>query len=204
MDQNGFLERGFGLNIGFGEKPAVVVVDMMKSFTDSTSPLGMKMDKEIEVINQILDAAHEKKIPVFFSITYYKNMAEAGIWYLKQKGLEVLIEGTAAVEINDRIHKIPSDIKIKKHFASVFSGTDFTSQLNSRRVDTLIIVGCSTSGCVRATTVDAVSYGYRPIVVYDAVADRLLPAHTQSLFDLQMKYADCVCSVSVVEYLKSL
>lgn len=204
MNQNGFLQRGFGQNIGFGRKSAIVVVDMLNAFTDPTSPLGMDLSNVIGVINLVVDKARTKKIPIFFSINCYKDMTEAGIWFLKQKGLEILIDDTPAVEIDQRINKIPSDRIIKKHYASVFFGTDFLSQLNAKGVDTLIITGVSTSGCVRATAVDAVSYGFRPIVVYDAVADRALPAHTQSLFDLQMKYADCIPSAQIIDYFQSL
>ena len=203
-DDGFFNKRGFGLNIGFGNKPALVVVDMLNAFTDPTSPLGMNMPEIVKKINNLVETAGACQLPIFFSVTCYQTMDDAGIWFLKQKGLKVLIVGTKAVEIDARITKYASSVMIEKHYASTFFGTDFASQLNHRGIDTLIIAGCSTSGCVRATAVDAVSFGFRPVVVSDAVADRSELAHDQSLFDLGMKYADVVYSKQVVQYLKKI
>jgi nicotinamidase-related amidase len=199
-----FSQRGFGVNIGFGSKPALVVVDMLNAFTDPTSPLGLDMPEVVKAISGLVKTAEACHLPVFFSVTCYKNMTEAGIWFLKQKGLKVLIAGTKAVEVDDRIIKNAGSKTIEKHYASTFFGTDFASQLNSRGIDTLIIVGCSTSGCVRATAVDAISLGFRPIVVCDAVADRSEQAHNQSLFDLGMKYADVFHSKQVIQHLRKI
>jgi len=201
-----FKKRGFGHNLGFGEKPALCVIDMMRAFTDPVLPFGMNQEREIKKINQLLSIVHARMIPVFFSVVRYEeeNLADAGWWFLKQTGLITLKAGTAETEIDPRIQLGPRDSIIKKKFASVFFGTDIISRLNYLRIDTLIITGGTTSGCVRATAVDAIQYGLRPIVVYDAVSDRASSAHIQSLFDLQMKYADCVNTKNVIRYLKSI
>lgn len=201
-----FKKRGFGHNLGFGEKSALCVIDMMRAFTDPALPFGMNQEKEIQKINQLLSVAHAQMIPIFFSVVRYEdeNLADAGWWFSKQKGLITLKAGTAETEIDPRINKAPADSLITKKFASVFFGTDFISRLNYLRIDTLILVGGTTSGCVRATAVDAIQYGFRPIIVSDAVSDRVLSAHTQSLFDLQMKYADCINTKNVIKYLKSI
>ncbi len=199
-----YIKRGFGQKMGFGERPAVIVVDMMNAFSNTNSPLGMVMNREIEIINRVIQAARSKDVPIYFSLTCYKNISEAGIWFLKQSGLNTLMEGTSAVEIDSRINKEDWDKTVKKHYASAFFGTDLASQLNFKQVDTLIIIGCSTSGCVKATAVDAISYGYRPIVVVDAVVDRDKNAHRQSLINLETRYADVINSAGVIKYLKSL
>lgn len=203
---NFFSQRGFGQKMGFGKFPAICVIEMINAFTDPTMPLGMDQSKQIEVINKILDAGRLIDIPVFFGTVEYsdKNLADAGLWYLKQKGLATLKAGTREVQVDSHINKKTSDQTISRKFASMFFGTDFGSRLNYYHVDTLIIAGCSTSGCVRATAVDTISHGYRPIVVLDAVADRDLNAHNQSLIDLETRYADVIKSNEVIKYLQSL
>jgi maleamate amidohydrolase len=202
-----FAQRGFGLRLGFGERPALVVIDMMNAFTDATMPLGANQDREVEEIRKLLAAAREVGIPIFYTVVYYEeqDLRDAGIWYLKQrKGMETLKAGTPAVELDGRLDRRADEAVILKKYASAFFGTDLISRLNSRRVDTLLITGCTTSGCVRATAVDAVQLGIRPVVIREAVADRAEPAHRQSLFDLQQKYADVVSVDEVLGYLKTL
>jgi nicotinamidase-related amidase len=119
-------------------------------------------------------------------------------------GTLTLRPGTPVVEIDSRLGRRPDEAIILKKYASVFFGTDLVSRLNARRVDTLILTGCTTSGCVRATAVDAVQNGYRPMVVREAVGDRAKAAHDQSLFDLQAKYADVVTVAETLEVLSRL
>lgn len=196
-------QRGFGIELGFGKSPAILVVDMMQAFTNPQSPLGTNLDKTIVAINQLLKPAHDKSVPVYFTVFAYADqaLADAGLWYRKMKGLETLRAGTEEVKIDPRIVVNPEDIIITKNYASAFFGTDLVSRLNFRRTDTLIIAGCTTSGCIRATAVDAIQYGYVPIVVEEAVADRLEQAHRQSLIDLQLKYADVKSLDQVINYL---
>lgn len=200
-----FDERGFGLRMGYGKVPAILVVDYMRAFTDASMPLGSNLDKEIDQTNRLVDAAHEHDIPVIFSVVYYEeeHCRDAGTWALKQKGVFTLKAGTPQVELDPRLHRRRDDIVILKKFASCFFGSDLISRLIARQVDTLIITGCTTSGCVRATTVDACQYGLRPIVVREAVGDRSAAAHEQSLFDLNAKYADVVSVEEVLEHIRS-
>lgn len=200
-----FEERGFGLRMGFGRKPALIVVDYMRAFTDPQMPLGSDLGKEIDQTNRLLDAAHKHRIPVIFSVVYYEeeDCRDAGIWALKQKGVFTLKAGTPEVEIDPRLHRKANDLVILKKFASCFFGSDLISRLISRQVDTLIIAGCTTSGCVRATAVDACQYGLRPIIVREAVGDRSAAAHEQSLFDLHAKYADVVSVEEVLEHIQT-
>src|SRR5215211_7492883 len=198
-----FAQRGFGLRIGFGERPALAVIDLMRAFTDAAMPLGANLDREIEATTTLLAAARDAGIPVFYTVVYYEeqDIRDAGIWALKQKGVITLRAGTPTVELDPRLGRRADEPVILKKYASAFFGTDFIARLNSRRVDTLLIAGCTTSGCVRATAVDALRLGLRPIVVREAVGDRAEPAHRQSLFDLDAKYADVVSLEQAVGYL---
>jgi maleamate amidohydrolase len=205
-DAEFFRQRGFGLKIGFGERPALLVVDMLKAFTNPQMMLGANLDKEIEAIKPLLAIARERDIPIIFSTVIYNDadLKDAGIWALKQKGVVTLKGDSDSVEIDPRLGFRATDSLLVKKYASCFFGTDLVPRLLSRRVDTLIIVGCTTSGCVRATAVDAVQTGLRPMVVREAVGDRSVAAHEQSLFDLNAKYADVVTLEETLQYLRTV
>ena len=205
-DEEFFQQRGFGIKIGFGERPALIVIDMLKGFTDPAMPLGASLDNELEAQKPLLQVAHARRIPVIFSTVVYDEAEakDAGIWGLKMKGSLTLAAGSEAVKIDPRLDMRAGDILLAKKYASCFFGTDLVARLNSRRIDTLIITGCTTSGCVRATAVDAVQNGFRPMVVREAVGDRSAAAHAQSLFDLNAKYADVVSLDETLQYLKTV
>jgi maleamate amidohydrolase len=205
-DEEFFRQRGFGIKIGFGERPALIIIDMINGFTDASMPLGANLDTQIAAQKPLLEVAHQRDIPVIFSTVMYEEagIKDAGIWALKQKGAQTLTAGSNAVKVDSRLGMLPSDIVLMKKYASCFFGTDLVPRLNARRVDTLIITGCTTSGCVRATAVDAVQNGFRPMVVREAVGDRSAAAHDQSLFDLNVKYADVVSVDETLQYLKTV
>jgi nicotinamidase-related amidase len=205
-DEELFRERGFGIKLGFGERPALLVIDMLKGFTDASMPLGANLDREIKAHHPLLDVAHERGIPVIFSTVIYNDhdLKDAGLWAVKMKGSLTLKAGTPAVEIDPRLDMRPTDSLLVKKYASCFFGTDLVSRLMNLHADTLIITGCTTSGCVRATAVDAVQNGFRPMVVREAVGDRSKAAHDQSLFDLNAKYADVVSLDETLQYLKTV
>lgn len=200
-----FAERGFGLRIGFGYRPALVIIDMANAFTDETAMLGSNLDAQIAATIPILEAAHARNVPVFFSTVRYddRQLRDAGVWASKQKGLRTLAADTSGWQIDRRLDFRNTDTLLVKKYASCFFGTDFGSRLVAQRIDTLIIAGCTTSGCVRATAVDALQYGFRPMVVREAVGDRSASAHAQSLFDLDAKYADVVGLDDTVQYLRT-
>jgi maleamate amidohydrolase len=205
-DAEFFKQRGFGLRIGFGERPALLVIDMLKAFTDPEQLLGANLDAQVAAIEPLLAAAHERGLMVLFSTVIYDDadLRDAGLWALKQKGVATLRAGTDGVRVDPRLDFRKGDGLLVKKYASCFFGTDLVSRLNSHRVDTLILVGCTTSGCVRATAVDSVQNGFRPMVVREAVGDRSSAAHEQSLFDLQAKYADVVSLEETLQYLRSM
>ena len=205
-DADFFAQRGFGLKIGFGDRPALIVIDMLKAFTNPQMMLGANLDKEIEAIKPLIAVAHERGIPVIFSTVIYDDhdLKDAGLWAIKMKGTLTLKAGTEAVKIDPRLDMRPSDSLLVKKYASCFFGTDLVPRLLNQRVDTLIITGCTTSGCVRATAVDSVQNGFRPMVVREAVGDRSAAAHEQSLFDLNAKYADVVSLDETLQYMRTV
>ncbi len=203
-DAEFFAQRGFGQRIGFGERPALVIIDMLKAFTDETAMLGANLDKEIAAIVPLLRAAHDRGAPVIFSTVRYDDadIKDAGIWAFKMKGVMTLRADGDGWEVDPRLDFRKSDLLLFKKYASCFFGTDLVPRLLAHRVDTLIITGCTTSGCVRATAVDACQNGFRPMVVREAVGDRSASAHAQSLFDLDAKYADVVSQEDALAYLE--
>jgi len=205
-DAEFFRQRGFGLKLGFGRHPALVIVDIIQAFTDPDMPLGSEMGKEIIETNRVIDACREANVPMFFTTTAYDDAAlkDGGVWVLKQKGAATLRSGTPAVELDPRLHYQQGDSLLVKKYASCFFGTDLLSRLISHGCDTVLIAGATTSGCVRGTAVDAVQNGFRPIVIKEAVCDRSVAAHEQSLFDLEAKYCDVVPIDEVLDYLKNL
>lgn len=205
-DEQFFRERGFGRRIGFGRKPALLVVDLTRGFTDASRPLGSTLDGQVEATNRLLTAARDKQVPVFFSSVRYDDpeMRDAGIWALKQGGSVSLAASGDGAELDPRLRVLSGDSLFYKKYASCFFGTDLASRLVNAGVDTLLITGTSTSGCVRATAVDACQFGFRPMVVREGVGDRSQAAHEQSLFDLDAKYADVVGLDACVSYLATL
>ena len=201
-----FEDRGFGLKIGYGERPALLVIDFVQAFTDPENPLGADLSVQMAQTRRLLDAARDAATPVYFTSVAYEaqDMSDAGVWAKKMSGLATLRAGTNEVEVDRSLGRLSEEPVISKKYASSFFGTDLLTRLNSSRIDTVLIAGCTTSGCVRATAVDAVQNGLRPIVVGEAVGDRSQAAHEQSLFDLQAKYADVVSVEEVLEYLSNV
>jgi maleamate amidohydrolase len=198
-----FQDKGFGRRVGFGERPALLAVDFITGFTDLRSPLAGDLDSQLAATNTLLEPARATGIPVIFStVAYDAELQEAGIWIRKIPANGTLVEGSEWVEVDKRLNQRPNETTLVKKYASCFFGTDLAARLISRRVDTLIITGCTTSGCVRATAVDACSYGFHTIVVEEAVGDRAALPHAASLFDIDAKYGDVVGLDEACSYLE--
>lgn len=199
-------QRGFGRTIGFGQRPALMVIDLTKGFTDPGMPFGSELGPQVQATQALLKVARERKIPVIFTSVRYDDagLADAGIWALKQGGAASLSAWGPGHELDSRLQALPGESLIYKKYASAFFGTDLATRLVARQVDTVLLTGTSTSGCVRATAVDASQYGFRPMVVREAVGDRSQRAHAQSLVDLHAKYADVVSLDSTLAYLETL
>jgi maleamate amidohydrolase len=186
--------EGFGGCGGFGRSPALVVIDMSLGFTDPESPLACDLEGPISEIQKLLEAARRAEMPVVFTTVAYRESDKltAAAFIDKVPALLTLEAGTRWAEIDPRISPRETEPVLNKLFASGFFGTGLSSLLTAAGVDTLIITGASTSGCVRATAVDALQYGFRPVVPREAVGDRNEQAHEANLYDIDAKYGDVV------------
>ena len=182
----------FGGSLGVGERPAIVVVDLNLGFTDPSSPLACDLDDVLVSCRTLLDAGREAGVPVFFTTIVYDDVLEAAaaVFLRKVPALKVLRPGTRWVEIDERLGRRGDEPVIVKAHASAFFGVPFAALLAGR--DTLIVCGASTSGCVRATVVDAMQHGLSPIVPRECVGDRSPRAHEQALDDMGGRYGDVV------------
>ena len=193
---------GFSEPLGFGERPAVLVIDMCRGITERGYKMFIDMDEHIPRIRAILTAARAAGAPVVFTtVAYHPDLADAGMFGRKSRLVRDLVLGSERVEIDLRLPLDDSDHLLVKKMPSAFHGTHLHAMLTGLGVDTTIVVGNSTSGCVRATACDAISNGFRPIVPRDCVADRAPLSHEVNLFDIDAKYADVVTSEEVLAYL---
>jgi nicotinamidase-related amidase len=203
--QEFYRQRGIGEPVGFGQRPAVVLVDYMKSFTDPASPLGADFDAEVEATLRLLAVARTRHIPrIFTVVSYDANYREAGVFAIKFPAIKMLVAGSDASALDERLNVQPDEHVLVKKFASAFFGTSLTSLLTGYGADTVIVTGFSTSGCVRATVVDSLQSGFRTIVPRECVGDRAELPHAANLFDINAKYGDVVDLSVVLDYLTHL
>lgn len=186
--------RGFGGRQGAGRHPALVVVDLSYGFTDPASPLHCDADAAVDATARLLEAARAGARPVAFTTVAYDEGGKrvAGAFIAKAPALGMLTAGSRWAQIDERIAPHDGEPVLVKLFASAFFGTSLQTMLMAARSDTLIVAGASTSGCVRATVVDAVQHGLSVLVPREAVADRAQSAHDASLVDIDAKYGDVV------------
>jgi len=198
--------EGFHGRAGFGRKPALVVVDVNRGFTDPASPLVCDLDGCVASIARLLDAFRAAGLPVVFTTVVYDELARqaAAVFIEKIPALTVLEPGSAWVEIDPRIAPAEGEAVITKHFASAFFGTTLASLLATAVCDTVVVTGASTSGCVRATALDALQHGYRVVVPREAVGDRNPDAHEANLYDVDTKYGDVVALDECLAYVEDL
>lgn len=198
-----FKGKGLGGRIGFGNRPALVAIDLIRGFTDARSPLAGDLGTQVQATQQLLALARNAEIPVIFStVAYDADLQEAGKWIQKIPSNSWLVEGSEWVELDERMQRRENEMLLVKKYASCFFGTDLAARLISRGVDTIILVGCTTSGCVRATAVDSCSYGFHTIVVEEGVGDRAELPHLANLFDIDNKYGDVVNLEDASAYLQ--
>jgi maleamate amidohydrolase len=201
-----YQQRGFAGRVGFGKTPAVLVIDLAKAWTDTSSPIGADLSEVIKHSKSIADAARAKGAPIFFTtMAYESDLRDCGSVVLKKKPLQkIMVKGTEWVELDPAVGAQPEDVLIVKQRASAFFGTTLLSQLIAHNVDTLIITGCSTSGCVRASASAAHDNNLHVIVPEEAVGDRSQTAHEANLFDIDARLGDVVTVADVHEYLRGL
>ncbi|MDP2661901.1 MAG: isochorismatase family protein [Dehalococcoidia bacterium] len=206
-DKQMFAKAGMGGTVGFGERPAVVVVDMTYGFADSRYPLGSGEVGEpvARAIRRLLEEARSRKVPIFFTVpAIFATAAHRGRWKTTT-GLAPSEPGLPGPsKIVEVLEPMEGETIIEKLRPSAFFCTDLVNLLVFHEVDTLIVTGMVTSGCVRATVVDAFSYNYRVIIPEECCGDRAVVSHKVNLFDMHMKYADVLSLSEVEQYLGRL
>jgi maleamate amidohydrolase len=206
--QNGtradYERKGFAGRSGYGRSPVLLVVDFINAFTDPATPLGGDFAWEINATRQLQEAFRQAKLPIVYTtIAYARDLRDGGLFVKKVPSLAILQKGSPLVEVDQRIQPAPGERVVEKKYASAFFGTNLDVDLRSLGVDTVIMAGCTTSGCIRASAIDSLQYGYHTIVVREAVGDRAAGPHEANLFDIDAKYADVVPLADALDYLGS-
>ena len=193
---------GFGGSIGWGRRPALVVVDLARAYFTPGSDLDLGSGDCLAAAARVLAAARAGGHPVVHTrVAYAAGGTDGGLFFRKVRGLRHFVGDDPLGEPMPEVAPAPGEVVVTKQYASGFFGTSLASTLTSLGVDTVVVVGVSTSGCVRATTLDALQHGFRPVVVRQAVGDREPGPHEANLFDLQAKYADVLDEDEVVRRL---
>jgi maleamate amidohydrolase len=200
-----YAKARLGESVTLGSRPAVLVVDFSCGFTDPECTLGSDMTDAVEATRRVLDAARERGLPVVFTtIGYEPSLKDGGLWLQKIPSLGDLQIGGRWVEIDPRLDPRDDETIVLKKGASAFFGTNLVSILVTQGVDSVVLCGATTSGCIRATAIDLLQYGYPTIVPGECVADRAQGPHEANLFDIDAKYADVVSVDDALEYLESV
>ena len=180
--------------LGLGEFPALVVVDMCKAFIDPSSPLGFECSKLIDSNIKLVQQFRDRNFPIFFTTTIYRNESEASVFRKKIPALNILKPNSSEVSFLEELSPKSNEMLIEKKFASAFFQTNLFSILDKTNIDSLVVSGVTTSGCVRATALDSLQHNFLTIIAEDCVGDRDDNAHKSNLIDLQIKYADVMRS----------
>ena len=191
-DPDIYARQGFGRSLGPPGPAALLVIDFVNGFTDASSFGGGNIAAAIEATRVLLARARAARRPVAFSRIVYPEGGPPAVFQQKVPSLAKLVVGSPLIGIVPDLTPEPGELVLDKAAPSMFFATNLAPWLVSQRVDSLLITGCTTSGCVRATVVDAMSFNYRCYVVEDCVGDRSFPAHRASLFDMAQKYADVI------------
>ncbi len=196
----------FDGRVGFGVRPALLIVDFINAYVADDSPLyAPDVVTAVQETIPLLHLARQKRIPVIFTrVLYNRNLRDGGLFVQKVPVLQRMVEGEPLAEIVPQLSPLESDIVIIKQYASAFFGTPLAAILTSLGVDTIILTGCSTSGCIRASAVDGMQYGFRVIVPRECVGDRHQAPHEANLFDINAKYGDVVEKSEVIDYMYRL
>ncbi|MFG2225180.1 isochorismatase family protein [Streptomyces sp. NPDC050161] len=202
-----YARAGFGARVRRGDRPAIVVVDLTRGFTEDRFPSGADLTEVVGATAELIEAARPSRVPVLFTALSYTPAEAAGdgvAWLHKAPGMRALVEGSDAVAVDPRLPRRPEDVLLLKKGASAFFGTSLAATLTALGRDTAVICGATTSGCVRATVVDAVQSGFPVLVPRTCVGDRAQGPHDASLFDIQAKYGDVIGQQDALAYLAGL
>lgn len=202
-----YAAAGFGAAVPPGRRPVLILIDFARAYFDREASLYAAVEPEREVAGHLRDAARAAGVPVIFTRVEYDPAdpsLRANQFYRKVQALRNFDLGNPMADFTDELRPIGQDVVLTKQYPSAFFGTGLAEDLLSRRIDTVLIAGLSTSGCVRATALDALCHGFVPIVIEDACGDRDRRVHDANIFDLSAKYATVMKSVDVLAYLSGL
>jgi nicotinamidase-related amidase len=200
-----YAAAGFGQSVPRGKRPAIVVVDFTYGFTDMQYPTASDIAPQIAATKRLTDLARSKGFPVIYTtISYHPGEINQLPWLKKATGMAALLEGTRLVEVDSATGIQPSDTLLSKKGASAFFGTSLAGVLTGCGVDTVIVTGATTSGCVRASAVDAVQSGFNVLVPADCCGDRAQAPHDAALYDIDQKYGDVTDAADILNYLGGL
>jgi nicotinamidase-related amidase len=203
--QEVYAAARLGQSVTLGSRPAILVVDFSCGFTDPECTLGSDMTEAVEATKRLLDSARAKGLPVVFTtIGYEPSLKDGGLWLQKVPSLGDLQIGGRWVEIDPRLEPREDETVVLKKGASAFFGTNLPAILVSQSIDSVILCGATTSGCIRASAIDLLQYGYPTLVPRECVADRAQAPHEANLFDIQAKYADVVPLEEALAYVESV
>jgi len=192
----------WGNRIGFGKKPALLMIDFMQGYTQPGAPLfAPGVVSAVAESVALLASARAHGIPVVHTnIRYHAgHFADGGMWVKKAPVMKDMVESNPLAAFCEEVLPLPEEVVISKQYASSFFGTSLASMLHAQGIDTVVLAGCSTSGCIRATAVDAVQHGFRTIVVRECVGDRHPDPHEANLFDIDSKYGDVVSKQETIK-----
>ena len=175
---------------GLGSKPALIVVDVVRGFTDPSCPLGSEADEVVDANVRLMNAFHDTNLPVVLTTVIYRDDQQASVFRARIPALNLLTPESEWVVFDSRLPVGPGDLQLEKRHASSFHGTELDEWLRNQEVDSVVVTGLTTSGCVRATAVDGLQNNYRVVVPREACGDRDEQAHEANLYDLNAKYAD--------------
>ena len=206
LDTN-YERAGYHARQSWGKRPTVVLIDFAKAYFDPKAPLYGGAGCQIALENSALlaDAARAAGVPVIFTeVKYQPGGSDGGAFYAKVPALSCFDAGAETQELMPPLELKENDILISKQYPSGFFGTSLASTLRFMNIDTLLLCGVTTSGCVRATCIDSISHGFVTLVVEDGVGDRAEEPHLANLFDMSAKYADLLNTQAAIEYINSL
>ncbi|MEO5640829.1 MAG: isochorismatase family protein [Sphingomicrobium sp.] len=194
-----YAAAGFDGRLEFGQHPALLVVDVCNAYLDPASPLYAGVEDALASNIRLVDAARAANVPVIFTrVLYSANGADGGLFYRKVPALKAYLPGNPLGDFPAGFGPRGDEVLVTKQYASAFFGTSLAATLNAMRIDTVAITGFSTSGCVRATALDALQNGFVPYVVREACGDRAPGPHEANLFDLQAKYAEVISEAQLI------
>ncbi len=175
---------------GLGQSPALLIVDVIKGFTDPDCPLGSEAASVVEANRQLMEVFHSQNRPVYLTTVVYDSDEQASVFRARVPALNVLSRGAHWCDIDPRLPLSASDTIIEKTHASAFHGTELAELLRREGIDSLVVTGLTTSGCVRASAVDGLQHNFKCVIPEEATGDRDPSAHQANLYDLNAKYVD--------------